>query len=72
MSNEKTILGTTKKLGLNYVNVTETIEKYTPIGQNIIENDDKYELCSYKNEVKVLYNYELNNNLINLDEDAVK
>ena len=57
MSNEKTILGTTKKLGFNYVNVIDSVDKYAPIGSNIITNNNSYELCSYQDEVKVLYNY---------------
>ena len=76
MAKDKTILGTTKKLGINYVAVAEGDEAYEPIGNNCIETTNTFELCSYKKGkyVKVLYNkdYSENQNLITLNKKGIE
>jgi len=46
MSKEKTILGTTKKLGINYISQAEGDEAYDIIGNNIITSNDIFYLDS--------------------------
>ena len=74
MSKDKTILGTTKRLGINYITIAEGDEKYAPIGTNVINNDTVFNLCSYKTETKVLYSSDFTNeqNLLIIDDDAIK
>lgn len=76
MNKDKTILGTTKKLGINYVVVTEGVEAYEPIGNNCITNSRIFELSSYKRNkyVKVLYSkdFQDNQNLIKLDKKSLE
>lgn len=68
MSNTKTILGAVDKLGTDYVKILEATDTHEVIGKNCIQTSDVFELCSYKNkDVKILYNSQENNNLINLD-----
>ena len=56
MTRDKTILGTTKKLGSNYTNNAEGDEAYEVIGKNCIDSQDNFELCSYSsNMVQVIY-----------------
>ena len=73
-SKDKTILGTTKKLGSNYITITEQDNKYSTIGTNIVNNQTTYNLCSYKTETKVLYsvNFEDEQNVLKIDNVAVK
>ena len=73
---DKTILGTTKKLGINYVATVEGDEAYQVIGNNCIMNSStSFNLQSYKKDkqVKVLYSkqYAANQNLINLNKTAI-
>lgn len=73
---DKTILGTTKKLGINYVATVEGDEAYQVIGNNCIMNSStSFNLQSYKKDkqVKVLYSkqYTVNQNLINLNKTAI-
>ena len=72
MNKDKTILGTTKKLGVNYVTVAEGDQKYTPIGNNVIDETGTFNLCSYEEGVKVLYSKENNPGLISLNAAAIK
>lgn len=68
MSNTKTILGAVDKLGTDYVKTLEATDTHEVIGKNCIQTNDVFELCSYKDkDVKILYNSQENNNLINLD-----
>ncbi|MGN0992886.1 MAG: hypothetical protein ACI4PE_03100 [Bacilli bacterium] len=68
MSRDKTILGTTKKLGVNYTNNAEGDEAYEIVGTNCITSNNKYELCSYlSNKVQVIYDKENSINEIGLD-----
>ena len=73
---DKTILGTTKKLGINYVATVEGDEAYQIVGNNcIINSSDSFNLQSYRKnkQVKVLYSkqYTVNQNLINLNKTAI-
>lgn len=73
---DKTILGTTKKLGINYINTIEEDEAYSVIGNNCIENSsDSFNLQSYKKDkqVKVLYSkdYKVGENLITLNQTSI-
>ena len=54
-SNDKKILGTVKALGTDYVNTIEKDEGFELIGTNTFLNHKQAELCSYKDEEKVLY-----------------
>lgn len=76
MEADKTILGTTKKLGINYVATTEEDEEYQIIGDNcILETSQSFNLQSYRKDkqVKVLYNkkYSDTANLIKLNITSV-
>ena len=73
---DKTILGTTKKLGINYVATIEGDEAYQVIGNNCVMNSSaSFNLQSYRKDkqVKVLYSkqYTVNQNLINLNKTAI-
>ena len=78
MSKNKTILGGVKQLGVDYkaltqediVNINQEI--YIMQGQNIIKNDSILSLCSYKEDIKVLYTKQEAENFINIDQDAAK
>ena len=76
MTKDKTILGTTKKLGINYIPIAEGDEAYEPNGNNCIETNSIFELCSYKKGkyVKVLYSkdYSENENLITLNKKGIE
>lgn len=68
MSKEKTILGTTKKLGINYVVTTEGDENYEVNGENCIKNSDTFSFSSYNGaQEKVLYSKldSINDDIIN-------
>ena len=72
MSRDKTILGTTKKLGINYVTVAEGDQMYTPIGSNIISSSGSWDLCSYVTDTKILYSAEKGINQISIDTAAAE
>lgn len=57
MGNDKRILGTTKKLGINYIPVVEQEDIYDVIGKNCISSNQTFGLHSYQQggEVIVLY-----------------
>ena len=57
MSRDKTILGAVSRLGKNYAVAAEGEEAFEIIGNNCVESNNQYELCSYKtiNEY-VIYN----------------
>ena len=48
MGNTKTILGTVKKLGSDYITLVES--GYELVGVNCILSEEEYSLCSYKGE----------------------
>ena len=73
MGNQKTILGTTKKLGLNYISEAQGKQAYNIIGTNTVLSDDTYYLRSdllapYTYEI---YNYQNENNLLDIDIEAL-
>jgi hypothetical protein len=61
LSNEKTILGTTAKMGINYISVAEGDEAYEYLGKNCIISNNKLQLSSYKTEERILYSSEKHN-----------
>lgn len=71
LNQEKTILGTTKKLGINYINVIEGDDAYEYLGTNCINDSTGFELCSYKPETKIIYHSDSQTNLINLNIDNI-
>lgn len=74
MTRDKTILGTTKKLGANYTATPEGDEAFEVIGTNCIESKDSFELCSYlSNMVQIVYDKSnTSNNKINLNLQNVE
>ena len=67
MSKDKTILGATDKLGVDYSLAIPDEEKYILQGENLIDYENEIGLCSYKTETKILYNVNLQQNMINID-----
>lgn len=67
---DKTILGTVKKLGVDYAVAPEGDEAYETVGNNILHSSSTFELCSYKTTEKILYQRGGSNNQISLDETA--
>lgn len=68
MSRDKTILGTTKKLGANYIATPEGDEAFEVVGTNCITSKDNFELCSYLSDmVQIVYDKTSTNNLIDLN-----
>ena len=75
MSNVKTIIGTTQKLGINYVNVQSVEAGYVTVGNNLITNISSNALCSYSTQTEILYDAEdnaLNNGTININTAAAQ
>lgn len=74
MGKEKTILGTTKKLGINYISQAQGDQAYNIIGNNcIISNNIFYLDTKNKNYKYTIYKYNGgNNNKISFDEEALK
>lgn len=74
MSNEKTILGSTEKLGINYTYVENEQDRYLPIGANVIGDTEIHGFCSYETETVVLYdenNQNNQNNIIAVDDESL-
>ncbi|MCC8173199.1 MAG: hypothetical protein LIO65_02045, partial [Odoribacter sp.] len=75
-SNDKTILGTVKKLGINYVSTAEGQEAYDINGVSVVTSTDTFELSSYYPETyaKVLYSKDNDeeDNLITIDKTAIE
>ena len=73
MSRDKTILGTTKKLGANYIGgASEEEEKYEPVGNNCIDSSNEYSFSSYKNEAKIIYDRDNGINELNLNLRSIE
>ena len=71
-SRDKTIIGTTKKLGINYATVAEGEEAYEYVGTNCIESNKQYNLCSYTDRfVQVIYDKAQGINDVNLNTNNV-
>ena len=67
MSQRKTILGSVKQLGINYINIPTQENKYSENGNNILtKQKSKYELCSYKTEKQVIFGGENNTDDISI------
>lgn len=66
-SREKTILGTTKKLGPDFAVVPEGEEAFAPIGANCIENNNTFNLCSYKTTDTIIYDSTKNDNQLRIN-----
>lgn len=71
MSKDKTILGATDKLGVDYSLAIPDEEKYILQGENLVDHEDEIGLCSYKTETKILYNVNLQQNVLNIDTDKM-
>ena len=72
MTNQKTILGTTKKLGADYSVVPEGEEAFERIGNNCISSNKVFELCSYQDKEIILYEYGKLNNKIEVNQKSVQ
>lgn len=72
MANQKTILGTTKKLGADYSVVPEGEEAFERIGNNCISSNEVFELCSYQDKEIILYEYGKLNNKIEVNQKSVQ
>lgn len=72
MANQKTILGTTKKLGADYSVVPEGEEAFERIGNNCISSNEVFELCSYQDREIILYEYGKTNNRIEVNQKSVQ
>lgn len=72
MSRDKTILGTTKKLGVNYTNPIDEEEAYEIIGNNCIDSSASFELCSYRPETRVIYDRNSEDNAIRLNLTSIE
>ena len=57
MSRDKTILGSVNKLGKNYAVSAEGEEAFEIIGNNCVEDNKEYSLCSYKTQEKIIYQH---------------
>jgi len=72
-SNDKTILGTVKKLGINYVSTAEGQEAYDINGVSVVTSTDTFELSSYGGtQAKVLYSKDSTSNLVSIDTTAIE
>lgn len=72
MSRDKTILGTTKRLGTNYINTVTGQDTYNIIGNNVVyTNDNDLGFISYDTyqteETIVLYDKNVEDNILQLD-----
>ena len=72
MNSTKTILGTTKQLGINYISTVEDIDKYSTNGNNVLTDSSTHALCSYNTKTIVLYDSTntANSNSIKIDTNA--
>jgi hypothetical protein len=73
MSQDKSIIGTVDKLGIDYVSIIEGENGYEVTGVNAINSQIDFELNSYKSEdIKILYHRDNDIKLIDLDEFGFK
>lgn len=74
MTQTKTILGSVNKLGSDYINTVEEINKYDIIGNNISSLSDEIGICSYKSGGDALVLYDIldkENAIVNIDTTAI-
>lgn len=64
----KTILGSVKKLGADYINAVSTENRYEKIGTNLIAENNNFELCSFIPEDK----QDIDSKLVFLKENEIK
>ena len=55
LTRDKTILGSTEKLGTNYVSIMNNDIIYVPTGNNAVETTQGYNLSSFRTEEKIIY-----------------
>lgn len=68
LNKQKTILGTVKKLGINYITTIEEDEAYEVIGKNCISSEGEWKLSSYIRQFgKNVYSRDNNINEIKLN-----
>lgn len=68
MSRDKTILGSTKKLGKDYATTAIGEDAFEIIGTNCIDSNTTFELCSYETTLaKIIYDRNAEENLLNLN-----
>ena len=75
MSENKIILGTVQKLGINYINPVSEENKYEETGNNVVTSSSgQFGLCSYKigGDSIILYEENGQNNKININNSALK
>ena len=73
MSQDKSIIGTVDKLGIDYVSIIEGENGYEVTGVNAINSQMDFELNSYKSEdIKILYHRDNDIKLIDLDSFGFK
>ena len=70
MTQDKTIIGTTKQLGVNYVTITGEEEHYEVVGNSIVSSSEVYGLCSYKTQTKILYSENIVDSNFYVDAEA--
>lgn len=72
MSKDKTILGTTQKLGINYVSEAVGQQAYDILGKNCVTTSGIYYLATkYKKYSYVIYKYGVSSSPLKLDNDAL-
>ena len=68
MSRDKTILGSTKKLGKDYATTAIGEDAFEIVGTNCIDSHATFELCSYETTLaKIIYDRNAEENLLNLN-----
>lgn len=67
MSRDKTILGSVEKLGSNYISEVTKEESFEINGNNCINFNGAFNLCSYQTTNKILYSKEDNINFLRLN-----
>lgn len=71
MSQHKTILGTVKKLGINYINTIEEENRYAENGNNMLSMENQsFQLHSYRTQVIKIYDVDRTKNDIKIDVAA--
>ena len=70
MNNEKTIIGSVNKLGINYVNLLEQSKAYADSGANTITDNIVHSLCSYNNNTVLLYDYTDLQSVLSVNQSA--
>ena len=73
MSRQKTILGTTKKLGINYISTAQGKQAYNIIGSNGVISSDIYYLDTNLNTYSyIIYDSDRDQNTVDIDVDSLE